>query len=69
MLNFIWKIVCLVALVTILCLMLTGRVVLNDIKDSTIEIMSRIESEIVEPIKDRYMTRNSGSEEENTLQE
>jgi hypothetical protein len=56
MLNLIWKLVCLAALISILCLMSTGRVVLNDIKDSTIEIKAKIESRIVAPIKEHYVT-------------
>jgi hypothetical protein len=59
MLNLIWKLVCLAALISILCLMSTGRVVLNDIKDSTVEIKAKIESKIVDPIKKRSTSKDN----------
>jgi hypothetical protein len=65
LLNLIWKLVCLAALISILCLMATGRVVMNDIKDSTLEIKDKVEARIIEP----YITRDSDSEEKNDLQE
>jgi hypothetical protein len=59
MLNIIWKLACLVSLVSILCLVLTGRVVFRDVEESAIEIKGRIETKVVDPLKERYLSKDN----------
>jgi len=69
MVNFIWKIVCLVALVSLLCLMLTGKIAFKDIEESTIEIKNTIGNKIVDPIKKRYVSNGNDSDNVDIIEE
>lgn len=59
MFNLIWKLVCMVSLVSILCLMLTGRVVCRDVEESAIEIKDKIGAKVIDPIKERYLSKDN----------
>ena len=60
MFNLIWKLVCLVSLVTILCLVLTGRVVYKDVEESAIEIKDKIGAKVIDPINKSYLSKDNG---------
>jgi len=60
MFNLIWKLVCLVALVSILCLVLTGRVVYKDVEESAIEIKDKIGAKVIDPINKSYLSKDNG---------
>tara|TARA_B100000315_G_C14302646_1_gene462548 strand:- start:32 stop:250 length:219 start_codon:yes stop_codon:yes gene_type:complete len=61
MLNFVWKIVCAVAFVSMLCLILTGEISFKEIEESTLEIKDKIEANFIDPIKERYASKSADS--------